>query len=569
MDRRTVSVYVVADFTISSFAALLEQDAGEPRVKATEAPYNQVVPSLRELSGAASSAYDVGFVWTRPEGVIASFAALLRGETADIAGILAEVDAFCELVGGAGAACRSLFIPLWTLPAHVRGLGLADLKIQDQGVWAALTRMNARLVERLSEARNVYPLNACRWVHKVGERSFNPKQWYLGKVPFNNDVFKEAVGDFKAALSALGGRSRKLLMVDLDNTLWGGIVGDTGWQGITLGGHDAVGEAFVDFQRAVKGLKQRGVLLAVVSKNDESVAMEALTKHPEMVLRPEDFAGWRISWADKAQNIVDLVRELNLGLQSTVFVDDSPFERGRIREALPEVLVPEWPANPMLYVKALEDLRCFDVASVTEEDRKRHAMYFEERQRGASMKLAGSAEAWLDTLEMKVGVEPLGPANISRVVQLLNKTNQMNLKTRRMTAEAFREWCEGPDRFFRAFRVSDRFGDSGLTALMSLERASDRAEIVDFVVSCRVFKRGVEETMVAKAIEQCRRWGVRRLSAGYVPTEKNAPCLAFWESSGFERQGDGHTFAFDTTRSYEAPAHVEIIETASDRGEDE
>jgi FkbH-like protein len=169
---------------------------------------------------------------------------------------------------------------------------------------------------------------------------------------------------------------------------------------------------------------------------------------------------------------------------------------------------------------------------------------------------------------MKVGIEPLGPANIARVVQLLNKTNQMNLKTRRMTAEAFREWCETGDRFFRAFRVSDRFGDSGLTALLSLERSGGEAEIVDFVVSCRVFKRGVEETMVAKAVEQCRRWGAQRLVARYVPTPKNAPCLAFWESSGFEREGDGRTFLFDIARTYDAPAHVEIIESAAGGSED-
>jgi FkbH-like protein len=564
MNSETSSVYLIADFTVSSFAALLERDPAPPHLRVREAPYNQVEPELLALAHSASSANEIVFVWTRPDAVIASFAKLLRGETVDIARVLEEVDAYCEIVAGAGLACQSLFIPLWTLPAHVRGLGVLDLKLQDHGIWGALARMNGRMVEHLSQKRNIYPLNAPRWVQKIGERSFNVKQWYLGKVLLSNELFKEAVLDFKAGLSALGGQARKLVMMDLDNTLWGGIVGDTGWEGITLGGHDAVGEAFVDFQRALKAIRQRGILLAVVSKNDESIAMEAMTKHPEMVLRPGDLVGWRINWGDKAQSILELVKELNLGLQSTVFIDDSPFERGRVREALPEVLVPDWPTNPMLYVKALEDLRCFDVASVTDEDRTRHAMYAAERQRDTSMKQATSPEAWLDTLEMKINVEPLEPSNISRVVQLLNKTNQMNLKTRRMTADTFRQWCDGENRFFRAFRVSDRFGDSGLTALLSLERSDAEAEIVDFVVSCRVFKRGVEETMVAKAVEQCRRWGVDRLVARYIPTAKNAPCLAFWETSGFERQGDGNAFVFDTARPCEPPPHVAIIETASE-----
>jgi FkbH-like protein len=564
MNSQAVSIFVIADFTIGSFSALLERDTDAPRLKVTEAPYDQVEPSLLALADGNSPAREVVFVWTQPDAVIASFAALLRGEIVDIARVLEEVNAFCEVVARAAARCQSLFIPLWILPAHQRGLGLLDLKLQDQGVWAALLQMNGRLLERLSRTRNVYPLNAPRWAQKVGERSFNSKQWYLGKVPLSNEVYKEAVLDLKAGLSALSGQARKLMVVDLDNTLWGGIVGDTGWEGITLGGHHAAGEAFVDFQRALKGFKRRGILLGIVSKNDESVAMEALTRHPEMVLRPADFVAWRINWGDKAQNLAELVKELNLGLQSTVFIDDSAFERGRIRESLPEVLVPEWPTNPMLYVKTLEGLRCFDVAALTDEDRKRHAMYSTERQRDVSMGQATSPEAWLKTLEMKIKIEPLQPNNISRVIQLLNKTNQMNLKTRRMTADAFQAWCNRQDRFFWAFRVSDRFGDSGLTALLSLERSGARVEIIDFVVSCRVFKRGVEEALVSKAVEQCRRMGVERLVCTYDPTEKNAPCLAFWENSGFDRQGDGHTFVFDSVQPYDPPAHIEISEITSD-----
>jgi FkbH-like protein len=561
VDSQNVSVHVIADFTAGSFAALLGQDAAMPRLKVTEAPYNQVEPALLALADGTSSAREIVFVWTRPEAVIGSFAKLLRGETVAITAVREEVNAFCDTVARGAAGCECLFIPLWTVPPHLRGLGLLDLKLREQGIGAVLMQMNDLLLARLSGERNIYPLNAPRWIETVGERSFNPKQWYLAKVPFSNEVFKEAVLDLKAGLTALSGLARKLLIVDLDNTLWGGIVGDTGWEGITLGGHHAVGEAFVDFQRALKAMKQRGLLLGIVSKNDESVAMEALTRHPEMVLRPDDFAGWRISWSDKAQQLVELVKELNLGLQSTVFIDDSPFERGRIRESLPEVLVPDWPGNPMLFGKALEGLRCFDAATLTGEDRQRQAMYLAERHRSVSMSQAMSPEAWLKTLEMKIHVEPLLPSNVSRVVQLLNKTNQMNLRTRRMTAESFQEWCAGENRSFWAFRVSDRFGDSGLTALLSVERSAAEAEIIDFVVSCRVFKRGVEEVLVAKAVKHCRRLGIGRLVARCIPTEKNGPCVAFWESSGFERRGDGHTFTFDALQPYDPPVHIEITET--------
>ena len=155
--------------------------------------------------------------------------------------------------------------------------------------------------------------------------------------------------DLKAGLNGLDGRGRKLIVVDLDDTLWGGIVGEVGWEQLKLGGHDHVGEAFADFQRALKGLNRRGILLAIASKNEERVALEGIAQHPEMVLSLDDFAGWRIDWEDKAQNIADMVAELNLGLQSVVFIDDNPAERSRVREALPEVFVPEWPADPALY----------------------------------------------------------------------------------------------------------------------------------------------------------------------------------------------------------------------------
>src|SRR5207249_4608997 len=188
-------------------------------------------------------------------------------------------------------------------------------------------------------------------------------------------VLQEAARDIKGAVQAIRGESRKLLVLDLDDTLWGGSVGEIGWQNIKLGGHDAVGEAYVDFQRVLKSLLNRGNLLAIVSKNQESVALAALENHPEMVLRPGDFAGWRINWRDKAENIVELVSELNVGLQSVVFIDDNPAERALVAEALPEVLVPQWPESPLLYSAALHDLRCFDRPCLTDEDLTRSQMY--------------------------------------------------------------------------------------------------------------------------------------------------------------------------------------------------
>jgi FkbH-like protein len=244
-----------------------------------------------------------------------------------------------------------------------------------------------------------------------------------------------------ALTDALG----KLLVLDLDGTLWGGTVGDDGWRNLRVGGHDPIGEAYRDFQAALLALSKRGALLGIVSKNDEHIALEALYSHPEMILRAECFAGWRINWEDKARNIVDLAEELNLGLDSGVFIDDNPVERDRIRHALPAVLVPEWPASPASYCLALAAMDCFDAPVVSVEDRHRTVMYMAERERKQSLEEAPGLEQWLAGLGLTMDVELLSETNLPRAVQLLNKTNQLNLSTRRLSAREFLAWAEHPD----------------------------------------------------------------------------------------------------------------------------
>jgi FkbH-like protein len=266
----------------------------------------------------------------------------------------------------------------------------------------------------------------------------------------------------------MDGAARRILILDLDDVLWGGIVGESGWEGLKLGGHDHLGEAFVDFQRALKGLTRRGIQLAIVSKNDESAALEAIDRHPEMQLRRDDFAGWRINWKDKAENVLELLADVGLGAESAVFVDNSAVERGRVASAIPAVLVPDWPEDPAKFHEALASLRCFDVPTVTPEDRSRTAMYASERDRKNHLSAAGSLAEWLESLAVSVTVEPLSDANLDRASQLFNKTNQMNLTTRRLSNSELAQWARGGNRELLTFRVADRFGDSGLTGMVGL-----------------------------------------------------------------------------------------------------
>jgi FkbH-like protein len=553
----SVNCVLISDFSTDNFARLLAADATEPRLTVAAAKFGQVVPSLlspdfeRDISG------DVAIVWTLPEVQVPAFGRLI--DTGELARdeIDQQIDAFTAAIRHFSRRVRFVLVPSWVMPTAQRGLGILDLK-NEAGIAGTLARMNLRCAEAVRDIPNVFPLNASRWIERAGATAFDPRLWYMAKVPFATPVFKASCEDVKAGLNGLLGRSKKLIILDLDDTLWGGIVGDVGWQNVRLGGHDAIGEALQDFQRALKSFKERGILLAIVSKNEEATALEAIRRHPEMVLRLEDFAGWRINWKDKAQNIVDLVTELNLGMDAAVFIDDNPVERGRVREALPSLLVPEWPANVLFSRSTLLGLGCFDAPSITVEDRQRTTNYVAERQRRELKDSFTDVNEWLTTLNVRVKLERLNGENLQRGCQLLNKTNQMNLSTRRLTPQELEAWSAQPNHALWTCHVSDRFGNSGLTGILSVEVEPRRARIVDFVLSCRVMGRRVEECMVWLACEHARKLGLQEVVADYVPTAKNKPCLDFWKSSGFAQADQNGTFTWDLAKAYAPPPAIFI-----------
>ncbi|MBS2021592.1 MAG: HAD-IIIC family phosphatase [Deltaproteobacteria bacterium] len=542
---------LISDFTIDPLVPALMSGAALPAVRAQVAPYGQVSQTLLTHRDAE----EVGLVWTRPESTLASLQRRLDGAAVTQAEVLAEVDAFCELVLRAAPTFRGLFVCTWVLPAWERGLGMLDAG--PNGVSRLLLAANLRLMERLGEARGVHVLNAQRWMEAGPRGGSSLKLWYEGKTPFHPDVLLEAALDLRAGVAGLEGGAKKLLVLDLDDTLWGGIVGDQGWENLRLGGHDPVGEALVDFQRAVKALKRRGVLLAIVSKNTESVALEAIRKHPSMVLREEDFSAHRINWKDKAANILELVQQLKLGLQSVVFIDDNPVERARVREALPEVLVPEWPEDKVAYPRAFAALRCFDAPAMSAEDLRRGELYEEEAQREAARAQVGSIDEWLKSLELRVQVERLQAHNLVRVTQLLNKTNQLNLTTRRLTEAELEGWARQDGREVYAFSVRDRFGDAGLTGILGLEKDGGKMHIADYVLSCRVMGRKVEETLLHVAVERARAAGCARVEARLKPTAKNLPCVEFFKRSGFAEERENE-FGWDATRPYALSEFVRL-----------
>jgi FkbH-like protein len=546
VSRRLV---LLSDFDVRNFGLALRAAGGAVAVDAGD--YGQVSQHL--LAGDDplwTLPCDAVVVWTTPGHASPTFQAALAGHEWNPDDLVRDVDAYVELVARAIPRAAAVLVPTWTVDPRARHRGLVSTRT-GAGVHNALARMNLRLMEAAEKRTGVFVLPADGWLVAGGANAFSPKHWYLAKSPFGLDVYKAAAADVLGAVATLRGGTKKLLILDLDDTLWGGVLGEEGIEGLRLGGHDPIGEAYVDFQRALEALGRSGVLLAIASKNDEALALEALDRHPEMVLRRSSFAAWRVNWDDKAANIVAIADELSLGLADVVFIDDSPAERDRVRRALPEVIVPEWPSDVLTYAPTLRGLRLFDTASISDEDRQRAGHFSAERSRRGMLVDLGSVEDWVRSLEVMVRIAPLDRTSLARTAQLVNKTNQMNLATRRMSAPELMAWSETPGHALLTVRAADRLGDYGLVGVIGIHFEGAAAEVVDFILSCRAMGRGVEEAMVRSALDLARRRGAARLVARYLKTERNGACLkklmALAHSTDADADGEGHgpTFIWD------------------------
>ena len=548
----TERVYLVADFNVETLARYLANTA-MPGAEVQAAPFGQV---RQTLSGTGPGSDWSAVVWTRADATIDTFRRAANFEQVDADRALAEVSAFAESLRRFARHVRYVFVPTWTLPWWSRGYGMLEFR-RDLGLAHLLSRMNLALADALADEPAIFVLDAQRWFAAAGSRAVALKPWYAAKTPFAPAVFEHAGVDLSAALNALAGRARRLIILDLDEVLWGGIVGEVGWEGITLGGHDYVGEAFVDFQRSLKAMTHRGIQLAIASKNDEAVALEVFDRHPEMVLKRDDFAAWRINWSDKAQNVADLLREVNLGAESAVFIDDSAIERARVVTAVPGVIAPEWPEDPTRYREALSALPWFDTPQLTAEDRQRSGMYAVERTRQQTLTATGDLDEWLQSLDITVSIETLTAANLSRATQLLNKTNQLNMTTRRLAPQELQQWASLPDNLLLTFRVADRFGDSGLTGIVGLAFADEAARLTDFPPELPrdgPKRRGDDAARRGTAVPARR---ASSLVAEFIPTARNAPCLEFLQRSGLQRTAPNE-FRWDVSKPYPLPKWVGV-----------
>ncbi len=411
---------------------------------------------------------------------------------------------------------------------------------------AILARLNARLRD-WAESEGVDLLAIDERAAEDGARAWHdPVLWHRAKQEVHPSA-APVYGDLLARLlAARQGRARKCLVLDLDNTLWGGVIGDDGLEGIKLGQGSALGEAFLDVQHYARLLSRRGIILAVCSKNDEANALLPFEKHPEMVLRRDDIACFVANWSDKPANLRAIAARLNIGLDSLVFADDNPFERDIVRRELPMVAVPELPDDPAFYAATIAAAGYFEGVSLTAEDLERTRLYQENVARETLKSSATDIEGYLRGLDMEMRWSRFDRIGLQRVTQLINKTNQFNLTTRRTTEDEVAALIADERALTLQIRLLDRFGDNGIIAIIAGSFAPNTLDLhIDtWLMSCRVLGRGVEAATLNLIVAEAGRLGAKRLIGQYRPTEKNAMVRDHYATLGFlplDADAEGNT----------------------------
>lgn len=392
-------------------------------------------------------------------------------------------------------------------------------------------KLNNMLADYFSETSSIFVFDMQYIINKT-IIPFDLKNWYLTKNPFSNEFTKNIADEINFSLGLINNGSKiKVIFLDLDNTIWGGEAGERKLGEIRLGGHDFIGESFVDFQKKLLALNKKGILIALVSKNEEEIAMNIFDNHPEMILKREHITKKRINWEPKYLNILSIIKELNLGLDAALFIDDNPVERESIRINLPEVNILDLPKNPFDYSKSLESCKLLYTLGTTKEDKLRTSSYKDNEKRNHSKNLSANNNLWLQGLETKVSIDKVNESNLSRYVQLLNKTNQFNARTRRLSLSEFEDWNSIDSNYAFTIRLIDKFGDLGIIGLIGFSLIKKTIFVEDFVLSCRAAGRCIENLMVYEIFKRAKSFEVEEIILKALLTQKNKPIIDFFNNN--------------------------------------
>ena len=425
------------------------------------------------------------------------------------------------------------------------------------GFHQMIEKFNQQISKEFLNLENIFVFDFNRFVSRYGEHNvFDYSQFFFGDLKISMEYLPEFGEDLMKYVIAHLGISKKCIVLDLDNTLWGGIVGEDGFNGIKLG-PEPPGNAFMEFQRVLLSLHQRGIILAINSKNNLDDAMQVIKEHPYMVLKEDNFAAMRINWKDKVSNMKELVKEINIGMESIVFIDDDPVNRELIKSSLPEILVLDIPNDPSTYAPTIENMIDFSVMKITDEDKNRGKMYAKQKMINGLEESATDLQSFLNQLELKIFIKEVDEFTLPRVSQLTLKTNQFNLTTKRYQESDINNMINNPNYLVGCAQVEDKFGDNGITAVFIIKKENKKEWLIDtFLMSCRIMGRDIEKGIMAHIINKAKECGVEKIKANFFPTQRNKPVENFLPHFEFRKEGD--TWEYTIKSEIKLPEYLTV-----------
>lgn len=539
-----IAATFTADPLVPYLGSRLVDDPARPPAL-TVASYNQLIQLCLGWKADYGDRPPTAIVmlWRIEDFARPDFQAVVRGGAA--AGLFEKVEELAEAVASLRASFPGRIV--CAVPPFPHS---SDHAIGTLGSAATIGALHRQVVDtwigRMREIGHVGLLDLDGIQRLVGiENSLDWRKWYLYRQPYSEAFWDRIAESCASLIRSQSTAAKKCVVVDCDNTLWGGVVGEDGLAGMRLG-DDFPGSMFRDFQHQLQALRSRGVMIALCSKNNEEDVWEVFDRHDGMVLRRKDIVAHRINWLDKPSNMISLAEELNIGLDSMVFIDDSAMEIGHVGEALPMVTCIQVPDELTAFPSVFGAFRGFDSETVSAEDRGRSQMMLQERRR----RLAGAltSEEFRRQLQLRVDLFEVETEHVARVAQLINKSNQFNLTTRRKTEGDVARLLDDPAVTMLAWRVSDRFGDYGLVGVLILKHDGEQAEIETLLMSCRVLGRGVERSVFAALCDLLRARGARRLVGTYLKTSKNQLVASLYRDHGFQQVSPEEWVLEDFTR---------------------
>jgi len=559
---KKIRIAVLSSFTVNGLAETLRVKCAENKINGSTytAEYNQYNQEIINTdSGLYKFSPDVTFLIIDSRSILGTYfyspyslslserKKFIKTKTSEI------INLIMKFVKNSKS---KLIISNFVIPNY-SPYGIYETKTE-YGLQEMISDLNTQLANYIKKESSVFLYDFNGFVSNFGENNiFNFKQFHFGDIKISLDFIPYFSHELMSYIKPILGINRKCIVLDLDNTLWGGIVGEEGFNGIKLDSTPP-GNAFLEFQQNLLALNKRGIILAVNSKNNHDDGFQVIRDHPNMILREENFACFKINWEDKVSNMIEIANELNIGLDSMIFFDDDPVNREYMKKSLPEVLTIDIPNDPSEYSRILHSINDLNVLKITGEDESRGKMYAQERKRIDLQKISVDIDEFLNQLNIKIQIKKADDFTIPRISQLTLKTNQFNLTTKRYQEEDIRDFTKSKDMIVECVHVEDKFGDSGITGVYIVKKSSKEEWYLDtFLLSCRIMGREIEKGILGHMIERAKLEGIKKIKAQYIPTKKNKPCENFLLDCGFKMQ-DG-CYVYDIENDViKTPIHLTI-----------